>query len=165
MFKIIIPTLIEADIYQKFILEILLLSSPPWRTVPWSNIKWCHKFGVPMLAKLLLSPRWSNLMICWSKLKLNNTLIECTPKSWLKFCLFFGGIKEKKSMARRGILPGPFNIRFQKKKIFPWLVMCESTKIKETWHYPYGFIISFMVNTYFILQISHAQTFKIRYTH
>ena len=36
MFKIIILSQIGADRYQKLIFEILLLS-PPWRTVQWSN--------------------------------------------------------------------------------------------------------------------------------
>jgi hypothetical protein len=41
---------------------------------------------------------------------------------------------------------------------------CESAKIKVTWPCHCGFIINCFVNTYFILQISHAQTFKMRYT-
>ena len=35
MFKIIIRSQIGADRYQKPIFEIVLLSPPPWRIVPW----------------------------------------------------------------------------------------------------------------------------------
>ena len=37
MFKIIILSQIGADRYQKLIFKILLLS-PPWRTVAWSDL-------------------------------------------------------------------------------------------------------------------------------
>ena len=47
-----------------------------------------------------------------------------------------------------------------------WLLYltCDSAKIKIIWHCHCGFIINFLLNTYIILQISHAQTFKMRYT-
>ena len=43
-------------------------------------------------------------------------------------------------------------------------ITCDSAKIKVTWHCQCGFIDSFLINTYLILQISHAEIFKMRYT-